>query len=60
MYIVRNEHLEKVRKALEKSNKVLNNIPETLKNSADIISAIRENDKAISLINDEYLEIQND
>lgn len=58
MYKVDTKHLEQLRKALHHSNKALANIPPTMENESGIKSAMRENEKAIQMINDEYLEIK--
>lgn len=58
MYIIRNEHLEKLKKALEKSNEVLAALSGNSEEEDAIAKAITQNKKAISLINDEYLDIK--
>lgn len=54
MYKVKIKHLEKVRKTLEDNNNLIS--PET--KTGTVANQIKENEKAIKLINDEYLEIK--
>lgn len=56
MYKVKIEHLEKVKKALEKSNKTLKSLPGKI--SKEITTTIAENEKAINMINEQYLDIK--
>lgn len=56
MYKVKIEHLEQVRKALEKSNKTLKSLPGEV--SKETLKTIAENEKAIKMINEQYLEIK--
>jgi hypothetical protein len=54
------EHLEKVRKVLVDSNKMLNTLSEALgvpKNDK-IRNTIQKNNKAIEMLDDEYLDIK--
>lgn len=55
MYKVTIEDLETIKKALKKSKKVLENTPEPNLKSTAIQNAISQNQKAIELIDDEYL-----
>lgn len=64
MYKITIEHLEKLKKALENSNKELNAQWEPSKHQGNSVgrnkqlnSAISQNNKALKVINNEYLNI---
>ena len=59
MYKITIEHLEKIKKALENSNKFLDNLPASCGSfeKEDRKKAVAQNEKTIKLINNEYLNI---
>lgn len=58
MYYIKIDQLEKLKKALVKSNKALKAI-ENKNSSKEINKTIENNNKSINMIDDEFLHIKN-
>ena len=56
MYLIKIDQLEQAKKALKNSNNVLKKIKET----KSVLKAIKKNNKAIEMLNEEFLKIRND